>query len=173
MRVSSLRFGAVASLLLTFPLFVFAAEAPKPLDLRTEALQQARWRSIGPATMGGRISDIAVDEKNPYTFYVGLATGGLLKTTNDGATWTPLFDDQPVASIGAVAVAPTDSKIVWVGTGEANGRNSSSWGNGAYKSVDGGATWKHMGLDETQEIGRIVIDPQNADIVYVAAVGRL
>lgn len=153
--------------------FGAAAQADKTPDLQTEVLKQAAWRSLGPAVMGGRVADIAVDEKSPYTFFVALATGGLLKTTSNGVTWTPVFDSQPVASIGAVAIAPSDSKIVWVGTGEANGRNSSSWGNGVYKSTDGGTTWTHTGLDETQQIGRIVIDPKNAEVVYVAATGHL
>lgn len=165
--------GFCASLLTVCLLLPGVSGAQKPLVLHEEVLKQVRWRSIGPATMGGRISDIAVDEKNPYTFFVGLATGGLLKTTNNGTTWTPVFDDQPVASIGAVAVAPSDAGIVWVGTGEANGRNSSSWGNGVYKSTDSGQTWKHMGLTDTQEIGRIVIDPANPEVVYVAAAGHL
>ena len=150
-----------------------AREGKEGLDLSSEVLKQARWRSLGPALMGGRISDIAVEEKSPYTFYVGLATGGLIKTTNNGNTWTPLFDQEAVASVGAVAIAPKDPKTIWVGTGEANGRNSSSWGDGVYKSTDGGATWKNMGLRETQEIGRIVIDPDDSDTVYVAAAGRL
>ncbi len=136
-------------------------------------LEQAHWRSIGPATMGGRIADIAVEEKNPYTYYVALATGGLLKTTNDGNTWSPVFDHEAVASVGAVAIAPSDPKIVWVGTGEANGRNSSSWGDGVYKSIDGGQSWKNMGLKDSQEIGRIVIDSRDPNIVYVAAAGHL
>jgi photosystem II stability/assembly factor-like uncharacterized protein len=149
------------------------AQTAKTPDLQTEVLKQATWRSLGPALMGGRVADIAVDEKSPYTFFVALATGGLLKTTSNGVTWTPVFDKQPVASIGAVAIAPSDSKTVWVGTGEANGRNSSSWGNGVYKSTDGGTTWTHMGLDETQQIGRVVIDPAKPDVVYVAATGHL
>ena len=147
--------------------------AQKTPDLQAEVLKQATWRSIGPATMGGRVADIGVDEKNPYTFFVGLATGGLLKTVNNGNTWTSVFDSQAVASVGAVAVAPSDSKVVWVGTGEANGRNSSSWGDGVYKSTDGGATWANMGLKDTQAIGRILVDPNNANIVYVAATGHL
>jgi hypothetical protein len=141
--------------------------------LQKQILDQSKFRSIGPAVMGGRIADIAADEKSPYTYFVALATGGLIKTTNDGTTWTSLFDHQPVASVGAVAVAPPDSKIVWAGTGEANGRNSSSWGDGVYKSTDGGATWKNVGLKDTQEIGRIAIDPKDANIVYVAAAGHL
>jgi photosystem II stability/assembly factor-like uncharacterized protein len=155
------------------PAIAHAQEKLEKPDLQKAILAQARWRSIGPATMGGRIADIAVEAKNPYAYYVALATGGLIKTVNDGNTWTPVFDHQSVASVGAVAVAPSDPKIVWVGTGEANGRNSSSWGDGVYKSADGGQTWQHMGLKETAEIGRIVIDPANPNIVYVAAAGRL
>src|ERR1051326_7660664 len=139
-------------------LISLASGAQKNPDLQTEVIKQAKWRGIGPAIMGGRIADIAVEEKNPYTFYVALATGGLIKTTNNGTTWTPVFDRETVASIGAVAVAPSDPKVVWVGTGEANGRNSSSWGDGVYKSTDGGETWKNMGLKDSQEIGRIGID---------------
>lgn len=168
------RVRALLPLLWAIPsLLPLTAGADKTPDLLKEVLEQSRWRSIGPATMGGRVADIATDEKNPYTFYVALATGGLLKTTNNGQSWAAAFDKEAVASVGAVAVAPSDSKIVWLGTGEANGRNSSSWGDGVYKSTDSGATWKNMGLKDTQEIGRIVIDASNPDIVYVAAAGHL
>ncbi|MCP2606563.1 hypothetical protein NLC27_03300, partial [Candidatus Aminicenantes bacterium AC-708-I09] len=128
---------------------------------------------IGPANMGGRIDDFAVIEDKPYIFYVATASGGVWKTINNGITWEPVFDEQPVSSIGAIAVAPSDPNIVWVGTGEANNRQSSSWGNGVYKSTDGGKTWKHMGLTETHHIGRIVIHPKNPNIVYVAGAGHL
>ncbi len=141
--------------------------------LQQSVLQSMQWRSVGPANMGGRISDIAVDPQNSYTWYIALATGGVLKTTNNGTTWQAVFDHEPVGSVGAVAIAPSNPKIVWVGTGEANGRNSSSWGDGVYKSTDGGQSWTHMGLNKTREIGRIVIDPKNPDIVYVAAAGDL
>jgi len=123
--------------------------------------------------MGGRVDDVAVVESDPRIAYVALAGGGLWKTVNGFTTWEPVFDDQPVASIGAVAVAPSDPSIVWVGTGEANNRQSSSWGNGVYRSLDAGKTWQHMGLDDTQHIGRIVINPRDPDIVYVAALGHL
>ncbi len=123
--------------------------------------------------MGGRISDLAVVESNPAVFYVGVASGGLWKTTNHGTTWEPLFDDQPTASIGAVTLAPSNPNVVWVGTGEPQNRQSSPWGDGVYKSTDGGRTWEFLGLAETRHIGRIVIHPQNPDIVYVAAVGHL
>jgi photosystem II stability/assembly factor-like uncharacterized protein len=130
-------------------------------------------REIGPAIMSGRVSDLAVYEDDPSIFYVASASGGLLKTINGGASWTNVFDSQPTVSIGDVAINPTDPNVVWVGTGEANNRQSSSWGDGVYKSSDGGKTWKHMGLRESQHIGRIVIDPQDTDIIYVAALGRL
>ena len=131
------------------------------------------FRGIGPATPSGRIDDFAVFEANPAIFYIATATGGLWKTVNNGTTLEPVFDDQPNASIGAVAIAPGDPNIVWVGTGEANNRQSSSWGDGVYKSTDGGKTWRHMGLRQTMHIARIRVDPANYDVVYVAAVGNL
>ena len=129
-------------------------------------------RPLGPATMGGRITDIAVVETKPATMYVASASGGLWKTTNNGGTWTPVFDHQSTISIGDVAVAPSDPNIVWVGTGEANARNSVSWGDGLYKSTDGGQTWANMGLKDSHHIGRIVIHPKDPDILYVAALGH-
>lgn len=130
-------------------------------------------RSIGPAAAGGRIAALAVEKDRPSVFYVGTATGGVWKTSNGGTTFTPIFDNEPNLSIGAVAVSDSNPSIVWVGTGEANNRQSSSWGDGVYKSTDGGATWNRMGLEDTQAIGRIVIDPNNPEVVYVAAAGHL
>ncbi|UCG86345.1 MAG: hypothetical protein JSW71_20985 [Gemmatimonadota bacterium] len=130
-------------------------------------------REIGPAVMGGRIADVAVVESKPQVFYVATASGGLWKTTSHGTTWEPLFDDQPTASIGDVTLAASNPNIVWVGTGEPQNRQSSPWGNGVYKSTNGGHTWTHMGLDDTHHIGRIVIHPTNPNVVYVAAVGHL
>jgi photosystem II stability/assembly factor-like uncharacterized protein len=131
------------------------------------------WRNVGPAIMGGRIDDIAVVESDPDVIYIGAATGGVWKTVNGGTTWAPIFDDYGTTSIGDIALAPSRPDVVWIGTGEANNRQSSSWGNGVWKSVDAGRTWQHMGLRESHHIGRIVIDPRNPDVVYVAAVGRL
>ena len=142
-------------------------------QLPEEWAEKLHWRSIGPATMGGRIISLAVYEAEPTTWWAGTASGGLLKTTNNGITFEHQFDDQPVVSIGHVAVAQSNKDVLWVGTGEANPRNSVSYGNGVYKSVDGGDTWQHMGLDETFQIGRIAIHPTNPDIVYVGALGRL
>ena len=137
------------------------------------AIASMKFREIGPAIMSGRVDEFAVVEADPKIIYVGLATGGVWKTTNAGTTWKPIFDDQAVASIGAISLAPSDSSIVWVGTGEANNRQSSSWGNGIYKSTDAGGTWKNMGLGDSHHIGRITIHPANPEVVYVAAVGRL
>jgi len=132
-----------------------------------------QWRAIGPAITGGRIDDIAVDESHPDTVYIGAATGGVWKTVNGGTTWKPIFDDFGTTSIGDIAVSRSNPNIVWVGTGEANNRQSSSWGNGVYKSLDGGETWQHVGLEDSKHIGRIVIHPTNPDVVYVAALGHL
>jgi photosystem II stability/assembly factor-like uncharacterized protein len=132
-----------------------------------------KWRAIGPANMGGRIADFAVVEKDTYTIYVAVGTGGVLKSTNNGTTWQGVFDKQPVASTGSVAVSQNNPKIVWVGTGEGNARNSSSWGNGVYKSTDAGETWTNMGLPESHDIPKIAIDPKDDNVVYVAALGHL
>lgn len=137
------------------------------------ALAGLHFREIGPAMQGGRIDSLAVVEQTPDTFYVGTATGGLWKTTNAGVTFQPIFDDLPGLTIGDVAVAPSNPSIVWVGSGEANNRQSSSWGTGVYKSADAGKTWTRMGLEDTQAIGRVVIDRTNPDTVYVAALGHL
>ncbi len=131
------------------------------------------FRELGPAVMGGRIDDFAVVESNPSIVFVGVASGGVWKTTNNGTTWEPVFDKEGVSTIGDIAIAPSDPSIVWVGTGEPNNRQSSSWGDGAYKSQDGGKTWQKMGLAATHHIGRIVIHPKNPDVVYVAALGHL
>jgi photosystem II stability/assembly factor-like uncharacterized protein len=150
------------------------APPPTPVHKSDDPiLKNFTWRSIGPANMGGRIDDIAVVESNPSTFYVGFATGGLWKTVNNGTTFTPVFDDQPITSIGDIAVAQSDPNIVYVGTGEPNNRQSSSFGAGMYKSSDAGKTWTHIGLKETQSIARIVVHPKDPNIVYVAAIGHL
>lgn len=137
------------------------------------ALQNLKFRSIGPAQMGGRVDDLAVVESDPRIMYVGAAAGGIFKTVNGGATWRAIFEDQPNPSIGDLALAPSNPSILYVGTGEANNRQSSSWGDGVYKSMDGGNTWSHLGLKETHHIGRIVVHPTDPNIVYVAAVGDL
>ncbi|MCC6316388.1 MAG: hypothetical protein IT361_01760 [Gemmatimonadaceae bacterium] len=137
-------------------------------------LSRLPWREIGPASFGGRIDDIESIPGNLSTIFIGTAGGGVYRSTNRGTTWTAVFDrDGTSTSIGDIAIAPSDPNVVWVGTGEANNRQSSTWGDGIYRSLDGGETWKHMGLRETQHIGRIVIHPRDPNTVFVAAVGHL
>ncbi len=136
-------------------------------------LKRFVWRSIGPAVMGGRIDDIAVNETNPSVIYVGYATGGIWKTVNNGTTWTPIFDEYPVSSIGDIELAPSNPDIIYVGTGEPNNRQSSSFGAGVYKSTDGGRKFDYVGLKETQTIAKIVVHPKDPNIAYVAAAGHL
>jgi photosystem II stability/assembly factor-like uncharacterized protein len=149
-----------------------ASAAPASTSVM-DKFKSLEFREIGPAVMGGRIDDFAVVESNPHTVFAGVASGGVWKTTNNGTTWEPVFDQQGVSTIGDIAIAPSDPSIVWVGSGEPNNRQSSSWGDGIYKSTDGGKSWKNMGLAETRHIGRVLVNPRNADIVYVAALGHL
>jgi photosystem II stability/assembly factor-like uncharacterized protein len=131
-----------------------------------------RWRNLGPANFDGRVNAIAGIGFPSKTFYVGAAGGGVWKTTNNGTTFRPLFTNEPVASVGAIAVAASDTNVVWVGTGDPNSRNTIEPGDGVYKSTDGGLTWKMMGLKDGQMIGNIAIDPTNANVVYVAMLGH-
>ena len=132
-----------------------------------------KFRSIGPAYTSGRIADIAVDPTDHSTFYVAAAAGGVWKTTNGGITFTPVFDHYGSYSIGCLAIDPNNHHTIWVGTGENNFQRSVNYGDGVYKSLDGGKTWKNMGLKSSQHIGMIAIDPRNSDVVYVAAEGPL
>jgi photosystem II stability/assembly factor-like uncharacterized protein len=153
-----------------------AAPTPTPSALSTlnaDHFKALEFRNIGPANMGGRVDDVAVVESNPTTFYVGMASAGILKTTNGGTTFETLFTNEDVSSIGDITLAPSDPSTLYVGTGEPNNRQSTSWGGGVYKSTDAGKTFQYMGLKETQYIGRIVVHPTNPEIAYVAAVGRL
>ncbi len=131
------------------------------------------WRGIGPASMGGRIVAFSVFESDPSTYWIATASGGLLKTMNNGVTFEHQFDREATVSIGDVCVAPSDRNVVWVGTGEHNPRNSVSYGDGVYKSTDGGKSWKNMGLKKSFQIGRIVVHPKDPNTVYVGALGRL
>jgi photosystem II stability/assembly factor-like uncharacterized protein len=153
-------------------LFVLAPPAPTQ-ERHDPILAGLTARCIGPANMGGRITDLAVVESSPTTYYVAAATGGVWKTTDGGSTFKPVFDDQPTQCIGAVAVCQGNPEVVYVGTGEGNPRNSVSWGSGVYRSPDAGKTWKACGLSETHHIGRIAVHPTNPDIAYVAALGHL
>src|SRR5690349_18062817 len=136
-------------------------------------LASVRFRSIGPATTSGRISDVAVHPKEKATWFVAVAAGGLWKTTNAGTTFTPVFDNEASYSIGTVVIDPNNPNVVWVGTGENNAQRAVAYGDGVYKSLDGGRTWTNMGLKESEHIGKIVIDPTNSDVVFVAAQGPL
>jgi len=182
MNLARLAGIATLSLLLTAslasaqkkPAKAVATPAPSSLAaLKAEHFKAAEFRNIGPANMGGRVDDLAVVESNPTTFYVGLASAGILKTTNGGTTFETIFTDEAVSSIGDVTLAPSDPSVLYVGTGEPNNRQSTSWGGGVYKSTDAGKTFQYLGLKETQYIGRIVVHPTNPDVAYVAALGRL
>ena len=141
------------------------AQEPSP-----ELYSSLEYRHIGPP--GNRTSAVVGVPGDPMIYYIGASSGGVWKSTDGGENWRPVFDDQPAQSIGALAIAPSDPQVVWVGTGEAWVRSNVSIGNGVYKSTDGGETWEHMGLEETGRIGRVVIDPRDPDMVHVAAVGH-
>ncbi|MGY8779061.1 MAG: VPS10 domain-containing protein [Longimicrobiales bacterium] len=166
------RIGTLALIVSAFGGIAPAPATAQAPDLAT-TVSRLEYREIGPALMGGRIAALAVVESKPQMFYLGTASGGLWKTEDHGTSWTPLFDDQPTSSIGDVTIDQANPNLVWVGTGEPQNRQSSPWGNGVYKSMDGGENWAHMGLEETKHIARVLIHPRNPDVVYVAAVGDL
>jgi len=139
-------------------------------EITPDLYKVLRYRHIGPP--GNRTAAVCGEPGNPLVYYVGASSGGIWKSTDGGTTWFPIFDKQPAQSIGALAVAPSDPNIIWAGTGEAFVRSNISIGNGVYKSTDGGKTWQHMGLDKTGRIGRVVIDPRDPNIVFVAAMGH-
>jgi len=147
-----------------------ARPAQQAHELTDSTYAQLRYRYVGP--VGNRVSAVAGVAGDASTYYVGAASGGIWKTTDGGVHWQPIFDDQPVQSIGALAVAPSDPNVVWAGTGEAFIRSHISIGNGVYRSTDAGKTWQHVGLDSTARIARVVIHPSNPDVVYVAALGH-
>lgn len=148
---------------------------PVPVEgtLPEEWANAHTWRSIGPANMGGRCTDIAVNPEDASEYWISTATGGVVHTVNGGITYEHQFQNQRVSSVGAIAVAPSDPTVVWAGTGEANPRNSCSWGDGVYVSHDSGATWRHAGLERTFQISTIVVHPEDPDTAYVGALGRL
>ncbi len=141
-------------------------------DLNSELFERLEWRNIGPASMGGRITAVRGIPGDPALVYVATASGGLFKTVNGGTTWTPIFDHQDTISIGDIAVDPHNPDVVWLGGGEANARNSVSFGDGIYRTLDGGKTWRNMGLSGTHHISRVVVNPLDSNIVYVGALGH-
>ena len=160
----------VGGLLLTTAIAA-AAAAQRPQPTWPDS---ASWRHLGPAAFGGRIDDVEAVADDPRIIFVGAASGGVFRSVNNGVTWEPVLDRYANSlSVGDIAIAPSDRNVVWVGMGEPNSRQSSTWGDGVYRSLDGGTTWQHMGLRETQTIGRIVIDPRDPNTVFAAALGHL
>jgi photosystem II stability/assembly factor-like uncharacterized protein len=145
----------------------------KKPGMTADTFSGLKFRLIGPAVASGRVMSIAVNPKNKVEYYVGVASGGVWKTVNDGTTWTPVFDGEGSYSIGWVALDPNDSSVVWVGSGESNSQRSVAYGDGIYRSVDGGKSWENLGLKKSEHIGRVVIDPRDSKVVYVAAEGPL
>ena len=146
-------------------------EDKQPLDeIKIDGL---KWRNIGPSLTSGRISDVAVNPNNPFEYYVAASAGGVWKTVNSGVTFKPIFDNEGSYSIGCITIDPNNTNVIWVGTGENNNQRSVSFGDGVYKSMDGGSTWKHMGLKMSEHIGKIIVHPNDSNIVFVAAIGPL
>lgn len=170
MTQSASRAACLAALALLTSLPADSVRA-QPSD--SALLSAFRWRSIGPSSMGGRVVDIEAVDTSFATVYVASASGGVFKSENAGTTWKPIFDNYRSASIGDIALFQKNPSIVWVGTGEANNRNSVAWGDGIYKSTDGGRTFRNMGLASTHQIARVITHPNNSEIVYVAAIGHL
>jgi len=167
-KLTPVFYGCVSLLIvLLFSGVSFAQDAGQGL------LKEMKWRCIGPANFGGRIVDVEALESDFSHVITASASGGVWKSINAGTTWEPIFDDYQSASIGDIALSQRNPEIIWVGTGEANNRNSVAWGNGVYKTTDGGKTFTHMGLEDTYQVARIILHPQNDNTVYVAAIGNL
>lgn len=164
----NIRCVALLSLIFLLGIGITATQAEVPDSI----FKHLRWRNIGPANMAGRVADIEGIPGNPNILYVGSASGGVWKTVNGGTTWKPIFDQQPTMSIGDLALEPGNPDVIYVGTGEANVRNSVSFGNGIYKSTDGGKSWVHLGLHNTEHISRVVVNPKNPRIVFAGALGH-
>ena len=161
------------TLLLIAPLFADEKEEKSESKIDSSLLSAFKLRSIGPAFMSGRVADIAVDPENENTWYVAVGSGNLWKTKNSGTTWRPIFDNYGSYSIGCVTIDPNNHNVIWVGTGEAVGGRHVGFGDGVYVSRDGGGRFKNLGLKETEHIAKIVVDPRDSDVVYVAAQGPL
>ncbi|HZT61020.1 MAG TPA: hypothetical protein VFA21_20615 [Pyrinomonadaceae bacterium] len=170
--VSCLTAAAFAQEQQATPQSAATPENPADETTATKSFERLEWRNIGPANMGGRIADIEGVPGNPNVVYVATASGGLFKTTNGGMKWTPVFERQGSISIGDIALEPGNPDVIWLGAGESAVRNSVSFGDGVYKSTDGGQTWRHVGLRDTEHVSKILINPRNPDIVYVGALGH-
>ena len=149
------------------------SQSKKKSELSKINLSGLKFRSVGPSLTAGRVADIAVNQNNNKIYYVAVASGGVWKTENSGTTFKPIFDSQGSYSIGCVQIDPNNEHVIWVGTGENNNQRSVAYGDGVYKSMDGGKSWKNMGLKDSEHIGIIKIDPNNSNNIYVAAYGPL
>jgi photosystem II stability/assembly factor-like uncharacterized protein len=170
------------SLTLIFTLFVSISFSQKKKDndskedknpINASLISGLSFRSIGPSLTAGRIADIAVNPNNPDQYYLAMASGGVWKTNNHGNTYSPIFDGENSYSIGCITIDPSNDNTIWVGTGENNNQRSVAYGDGVYKSLDGGKSWKNMGLEKSEHIAKIIVDPRNSEVVYVAAYGPL
>jgi len=177
-KMRQVRLGRIAVLMVAMTLMwggrSFLAQQADESDQgnpKDKAFKALKWRLIGPFR-GGRVLAVTGVSGEPNTYYFGAVAGGVWKTTNGGVSWEPIFDKQPIASIGAIAVAPSDPNVIYVGTGEACIRGDISYGDGVYKSTDAGKTWTNVGLKDTLHIGRIAVHPKNPDLVFVAALGH-
>jgi len=151
---------------------LFVITLPATAQVKLDQFKNMQPRNIGPAGMSGRVTAIDALYSNPEIIFVGAASGGVWKTENGGAVWKPLFDEQPLINIGAIKIQQNNPSVIWVGTGEGNPRNSLNLGEGIFKTLDGGKTWKRMGLEKTRNIHRIIIDPTNPNTVYAGAIGN-
>src|SRR5580704_3969550 len=165
-RLTSISFVLLAMLLVGLPRMPLSAQT-----LDENALKAMKWRQVGPFR-GGRALTATGVAGDPLTYYFGSVAGGVWKTTNGGSTWTPMTDKTGIMSVGAIAVAPSDPNVVYVGTGESCWRGNISYGDGMYKSVDAGKTWTHIGLEDTRHISKIIVHPANPDVLFVAAMGH-
>jgi photosystem II stability/assembly factor-like uncharacterized protein len=147
------------------------AAAPASAQVDLDPLSNLSARSVGPSGQGGRINAIDALISDPDVIYVGAAAGGVWRSRNGGTTWEPIFDDQPVQSIGAIAVNQDNPDVIWVGTGEGSPRNSVNHGNGVYKSIDGGRSWEHLGLENSRAVHRILLHPSDPDVAFLAVLG--
>ena len=170
---SSSASGPASSPMPSRPLVSSTSPMPAQTALDAGTVEGLHWRTVGPANFMGRLSDVVGIPSPSKTWFIAAAGGGIWKSTNDGITWRPVFDDKAVVAMGVLAIAASDTNQVWAGTGEPNARNTIEPGAGVYKSTDGGMTWKLMGLEKTQTTGRIAVDPTNANIVFVAALGPM